>query len=166
MDSHVKQICIDDHLLDSVKDVWRDDYVLVMGEGGELSGIITASDFTDQFNKLADPFLRVEEIEMQLRRLTKGKFKDGQLKAAAAEWRRQYVTSVHHLGLGDFCRLLIVKRHWRRLRLSIDREKFVGCLRSVKKIRNTVMHFDSKGLSPEESEKLTEMGRFLGGLAS
>ena len=166
MDSDVKRIRIDDPLLDSVEVVATHDYVLVMGKSGELSGIITASDFTDQFNKLADPFLRIEEIEMLLRRLTEGRFTKGELREAVPDDQKPHVTSVHHLGLGDFCNLLYDEHCWRKLGLKVDRRKFVGCVRSVSNIRNKVMHFNPKGLSPGDTEKLREMGRFLGSLAS
>ena len=169
MDADLKdhqKACIDDRLLDSVEVVSEHDYVLVEGKTGELTGIVTASDFTVQFKKLAEPFLDIEEIELRLRDITRGRFSAEEAKRAGRGDRKRYINSTEDLGLGDFHGLLDDEGHWGRLDLTADREKFVERLKSAWEIRNKVMHFDAGGLSLERTKELKDTVQYLYDLTS
>ena len=66
-------VSIDDSLLSAVASIAAHDYVLVLAKDKTICGIITASDFNDQFLRLAEPFLIVGEIENGIRRILRGK---------------------------------------------------------------------------------------------
>ena len=62
----------------------KHDYVLVRGKDRTITGILTASDFNDQFRKMAELFLLVGEIENGIRGIVRGKFSGSELQAAKA----------------------------------------------------------------------------------
>ena len=83
------------------------DYVLVKGSDQQVSGIITASDFNEQFRKLAEPFLSVGEIENGIRRMLHGKFTVTGLKAACdPNGDSEKVEGISDLSFGDYLRLI------------------------------------------------------------
>ena len=151
-------IPIDAPLLSAVERIKSTMYVLVRGKNGEISGIVTASDIADQFKRLAEQFLAIQEIERRLRRLIGETFGPEELKKSAQGKReRKRINGPGDLTLGNFCRLLDDRDRWDRLQLKVDdRERFVSRLESVRTIRNNVMHFRLYGPAPEDTETLEE----------
>ena len=163
MDPCIKEdriININDPLLDATEKI-ANSYVLVRGEGGVITGIVTASDFAVQFGQLAEPFLVIEEIERHLRRLISGKFSDREMKKTVYKKYRKNVRGPDNLTLGAFSRLLEPSEHWDRLGLDTCHESFLERLESVRKIRNSVMHFDPCGLAPERLSDLYDFAVFF-----
>ena len=157
MDPSVKEINISDSLLGATEDV-ANGYVLVRGEGGLITGIVTASDFAVQFRQLSEPFLVIEEIERHLRILVDGKFCVSELKNVSG-YRAKNVCGLDDLTLGAYCRLLEPPEHWERLDLDTCHKSFLERLESVNKTRNGVMHFNPCGLA---YERLQELYTFAG----
>ena len=138
------------------------DYVLVRASDQQISGIITASDFNEQFRKLAEPFLLVGEIENGIRRMLHGKFTVNELKTACGpDGGSEKVEGVADLSFGDYIRLIQEDRQWKKLKLEIDRVEFVKRLDKIREIRNDVMHFDPDGLEAEDLTTLVEFAQFL-----
>jgi len=136
------------------------DYVLVQAADRTISGIVTASDLSQQFRFLAEPFLLVGEIENNIRRLIHGKFTADELRSVVQEDDRD-VDGVVDLTFGEYQRLLESDSRWAKLRLKIDRREFVARLDEVREIRNDVMHFDPEGPAEAELKTLRDFARFM-----
>ena len=73
-------------LFDAIGIVTKHGYVLVRGEDRTITGIVTATDLTDQLGQFAGPFLFVGEIEGHLRNLIHGKFTLEELHRPRPVW--------------------------------------------------------------------------------
>lgn len=143
------------------------DYVLVRATDQKISGIITTSDLSLQFNQLSEPFLLLGEIENHLRVMADSKFNRSELETARdpADSGRQ-VGSASDLTFGEYQRLLEDPRKWQKLSVNIDRVVFIKRLEDVRCIRNDVMHFDPDGIDGEDLDELRDFAKFLRGLRS
>lgn len=157
-----REVQIDDSLFSAITVIAETDYVLVRAKDQQICGIITASDLTEQFQKLAEPFLLVGEVENGVRRLLHGKFTRDELTAVkdAGDTERK-VEAVADLTFGEYARLIEPEPNWKKLRLEIDRVEFVKRLHEVREIRNDVMHFDPDGLGDDDLKTLREFTAFL-----
>jgi len=157
-----REVGIGDSLFSTIRTVADHDYVLVRTEDKQVCGIITASDLTEQFQKLAEPFLLVGEIENGVRRMLHGRFIKEELCAAkAAEDKERKVEAVADLTFGEYIRLLESEKNWAKVKLEIDRAEFVKRLNEIREIRNDVMHFDPDGLDEGDLKNLREFAQFL-----
>jgi len=155
-------VSIEESLFSAIQIIAVHDYVLVRASDQQISGIITASDFNEQFRKLAEPFLLIGEIENGIRRMLHGKFTVADLKAACGpDGDPEKIEAVADLNFGDYIQLIQEERHWRRLQLEIDRVEFIKHLDKIREIRNDVMHFDPEGLESGDLTTLTEFAQFL-----
>jgi len=152
----------DESLFTAIDKVAAHDYVLVQGNDKIITGIVTASDFNDQFRRLAEPFLLVGEVENGVRRILHGKFSSKELQDAKAPGDdERTIGGVSDLTFGEEIRLIDSDKGWKRLGLELDRVEFITRLGRVKDIRNHVMHFDPDGLGPTDVIALREFARFL-----
>ncbi len=151
-------------LFEAISIIAEQGYVLVRDRVARntISGIVTATDLSNQFALLAEPFLRIEEIERHLRNLIHRKFNLAELREAAKTKRIQGSSD---LTLGAYQQLLGQQEHWERLKLNIDRMEFVKHLCRVRIIRNSIMHFNPDGISDEDMQLLRDVARFFDGLA-
>ena len=155
-------ISTDESLFAAISVIAAHDYVLVKAHDQQISGIITASDFNEQFRKLAEPFLLVGEIENGVRRMLHRKFTVAELKAAKfSEDAGREVEGVADLTFGEYIRLVEPEKQWKKLKLEIDRVEFVKRLDKIREIRNDVMHFDPDGLEETSLDTLREFAQFL-----
>ena len=147
-------------LFEAISVIAEQGYVLVRDRAAKntISGIVTATDLSNQFALLAEPFLRIGEIEGHLRNLIHRKFTLEELTEAA---RGRQIKGSADLTLGDYQQLLGKPEHWKRLKLNIDRRKFVQHLCRVRKIRNSVMHSNPDGISDEDMQLLRDVARFF-----
>jgi len=156
------EIAVDDSLFSAIGAVKDNDYVLVRGRERLISGIITASDLTEQFQKLAEPFLLVGEIENGIRRILHGRFTKDELAAIKApDDADRVVEAVSDLTFGEYLRLIEAENSWAKLGLAVDRVEFIKQLHKIREIRNDVMHFDPDGLDDGDIVILREFSRFL-----
>lgn len=155
-------VSLDSSLFSAIDKVAEHDYVLVQAKDKTICGIVTASDFNDQWRKLAEPFLLVGEIERGVRQILHGKFSTkelGDAKAASDDGR--VIEGVADLSFGEYIRLISPDKHWQRLNLAIDRAEFTSRLDKIRLVRNDVMHFDPDGLEPSDLATLREFAKFL-----
>lgn len=150
-------------LFEAIGIIAEQGYVLVRDREANnvISGIVTATDLSNQFALLAEPFLLAGEIEGHLRNLIHRKFTLEELRASSA---RQDISGFADMTLGEYQRLLEKPEHWARLDLNIDRKEFVEHLCGVRKIRNRIMHFNPEGFSEEDLQLLRDIARFFGNL--
>ena len=149
-------------IFDAIPMISRYDYVLVRGEQNKITGIVTASDLSRQFQTLSEPFLLLSEIENLVRNMIGEKFSVPELASALDPGGAQReVASVDDLTFGEYIRLLQQPERWARLGLAIDRVLFCKDLDVVREIRNDVTHFDPDGITSEEVERLRDFKSLL-----
>ncbi|MFF4399080.1 CBS domain-containing protein [Streptomyces sp. NPDC001480] len=149
-------------------------YLLVRGDDGCLSGIVTAADITDRFEGAARPFFIVGEIESLLRRCLGAALDQEDIRAVQTNKKPEHRSGqVSDLMFGDYLKLLdgdqtkqsMAERadaNWEALKWpNMPREQFIGRLKRVKDIRNRIAHFDEKPLPPEMLDELTTFAKVL-----
>ncbi|MFG2722081.1 CBS domain-containing protein [Streptomyces sp. NPDC048416] len=149
-------------------------YLLVRGDDGCLSGLVTAADVTDRFEGAARPFFIVGEIESLLRRCLGAALDEDTIKAVQTNKKPEHRTGlVSDLMFGDYLKLLdgeqtktaLAERadaNWKALKwANMPREQFIGRLKRVKDIRNRIAHFDEKPLPREMIDELTTFAKLL-----
>ncbi|MEV1051476.1 CBS domain-containing protein [Streptomyces sp. NPDC049887] len=154
-------------------------YLLVRGDDGCLSGIVTAADVTDRFEGAARPFFIVGEIESLLRRCLGAALDEEAIKAVQTNKKAEHRTGqVSDLMFGDYLRLLDggqtktapaerADANWEALKWpNMPREQFIGRLKRVKDIRNRIAHFDEKPLPQELLDELTTFAKLLRAFAA
>jgi CBS domain-containing protein len=146
-----------DDLLATLPKVREHGYVIVRDERGNLSGIVSTADITVEFDALARPFFTLGEIERRLRRCL-GKVFDP-ADARAAKCRHE---DIDRMEMFDYQKLILHDDFWRKLAWpGIDRGQFLAYLNSVRKVRNSVMHFNVKLLDEQQSARLTQFAGLL-----
>ncbi len=161
MEEPVEPISIDAPLYEAIGSIAKHGYSLVRGKDNSVTGIVTATDLSEQFMHLAGPFLLIGEIEGHLRQLIHGQFTVEEMQLTSEGEGRRDISGSADLTFGGYCRLLSKPEYWERLNLAVDRGEFVEHLGTVRRIRNDVMHFDPEGLSPEDERQLRSVARFL-----
>ena len=150
-------------LFDAIGSIVEHGYVLVRGTDNKITGIVTASDLSEQFVSMAGPFLFIGQIEGHLRQLIHRKFTIEELRSASLN--PSSIEGAADLTLGDYYQLLGKQENWRKLNLEIDRAEFIQHINSVRRIRNDVMHFDPDGLEEEDVRMLRDVAHFFENLA-
>ena len=154
-------------IFDALPVIITRDYVLVRADDNRILGIITASDLSEQFRVLSEPFLLLSEAENLLRGLIDGRFTIDELKQVGVEdASTRTVEGVADLTLGEYIRLLENPDRWAKFAVAIDRVAFCSSLDRIRRIRNDVMHFDPDGVTPSDLDALREFTAFLKRLTS
>jgi len=154
------EVSADDSLFSVLPVIIQHQYVLVRGPDNRITGIVTTSDLSLQFQQLAEPFLLLGEIENHIRRLLAGKFSPAELAAVKDPSDPESVVAVvADLTFGGYVRLLEQPDYWGRINLGVDRTVFVRELDRIREIRNEVMHFDPDPLTDDD---LRALRRFVG----
>jgi CBS domain-containing protein len=150
----------DDALLDVIRDVIREEFVLVRDErSGQICGIVTTMDLAEFLQDTYQAFALISEIEALIRQFLNRKFQPDDFVAAknpADESRK--VNSAEDLTFGEYRRLLENKERWSRLEMRLDRKVFLHHLEQVTSIRNGVMHFAEDSVSDDD---VRELQKFL-----
>lgn len=155
-------VSIDDSLFSAIATIAVHEYVLVQAKDKSICGIVTASDLNSQFQRLAEPFLIVGEIENGIRRVLHGKFSSKELEDAKGPGEDgRVIQGVADLTFGEYIRLIETEKSWKKLNLEVDRVEFINRLNKIRDIRNDVMHFDPDGLEPSDMEVLRDFAKFL-----
>ena len=161
MEQH-HEICSDASLISAISIIAEHQYVLVRGHDQKITGIVTASDLSLQFQQLAEPFLLLGEIENHVRQVISQRFTLTELESAKDPTdTKRVVTSVADLTYGEYIRLLENQERWDKLNITVDRKTFLEKFESVRRIRNDVMHFDPDGIPENDLMTLREFARFL-----
>lgn len=148
-------------LINAIPIIVQSQYVLIRDQG-RITGIVTASDLSLQFQQLAEPFLLLGEIENHIRLVIGDKFSPAELSDIRdSEDSNRKVNSIYDLTFGQYIHLLQNPDKWKRINLSIDRVAFCDQLDTVRKIRNEVMHFNPDPMKAEDLQLLRDFLNFL-----
>ena len=151
-----------DSMFDLIGMIVQRDFVLVRDRENKVSGIITGSDLSEQFQQISEPFLLLSEIENLLRLIIEDRFNLEELQQCKNDDDLgREVNSVADLNFGEYIRLLENEERWKKFEVAIDRVAFCKGLDDVRRIRNDVMHFDPDGVPPEDLERLRDHTKFL-----
>jgi CBS domain-containing protein len=151
-------------LFDAIPTIVEYGYVLVRDQRDRrITGIVTASDLSLQFQALAEPFLLIREIELHVRQLFGDKLAipDFDLLDSAHPATKRDTHSVVDLTFGQYVRLLQHPQIWAKLDLKIDCSTLTALLEEVRLIRNDVMHFDPDPMTTDELGTLKRAVRFM-----
>lgn len=151
---------LDTPLLEAVKYVYQKEFAIVEDETKQICGILTTTDISRQFLVLTEPFLLLEEIEGQIRRLMDNVFLLENIKQICNEANRE-VNSIDDLTFGEYIRLLQSDENWKRLGINLDKSIFLKALDKVREVRNDIMHFEPDGISKEQYSILQSVANLL-----
>jgi CBS domain-containing protein len=166
MDSH-QEIRADASLFQAIPIIVAHQYVLIRGADNRITGIVTASDLSLQFQQLTEPFLLLGEIENHVRQILGDKFGTNELAGACdPSAPEKQINCVADLTFGEYIRLMEDPDRWGQLNIALDRATFCKQLDRMRKIRNDVMHFDPDGIPLEDLNHLRDFARFLQWLQS
>jgi predicted transcriptional regulator len=150
-------------LFDAIPTIVKNGYVLVRNpQDRKITGIVTASDLSLQFQQLAEPFLLLREIELHIRQLLQDKVLAEDLEwLGSADTTAPKPNSISDLSFGGYIRLVQRPQVWQRLALNIDQTSLTKQLEDVRQIRNDVMHFDPDPLTPKQLDALKNAAKFM-----
>ena len=145
--------------------VIQHDYVFVRSSNNKkITGIVTATDLSEQFQSLSEPFLLLGQIENQIRRLIQDVFDVETLRAACDDTdneRKEKVTKASLLNFGEYQRIFEREENWDRLDFVACRRVFCSELNKVRKLRNEIMHFHPDVIEDGDFEQLRRFSRLL-----
>jgi CBS domain-containing protein len=150
-------------LFDAIPTIVQHGYVLVRNQNDRrITGIVTASDLSLQFQQLAEPFLLLREIELHIRELLQGKICQQDLASlGSGESAGPSPKTISDLSFGGYIRLLQKPEVWDKLALNIDQCSMTAQLEEVRQIRNDVMHFDPDPMTQKQLDVLKNAAKFM-----
>lgn len=155
-------------LLDAIRMIATQEFVIVLKDDGTFAGIVTASDIAKEFFSItqAEAFLLLEQIELQIRILM-GKagilLEDVRKECDRAKFK---INSLDDLSFGQYEHVLSNPKLWAKLKIKNCHEDFIKFMEEVRLIRNEIMHFEPDGIGEEKMQKLRNMARYLSEIAS
>ncbi|MBF0333886.1 MAG: hypothetical protein HQL38_13970 [Alphaproteobacteria bacterium] len=154
-----------DTLSRATKEIIQGDYVFVRSATDrKITGIVTATDLSVQFQEVSEPFLLLGRIENQIRRMIQNVFNIDALRAACNEndpERKADITKASQLTFGEYQRLLGKEENWAKLGFVACRKTFCKELDEVRKLRNEIMHFHPDSIEEEDYNQLRRFSHLL-----
>ena len=149
-------------LFTALKIIQDNGYVLIRATDQTISGIITAYDISNQFEKLSAPFLLLSEIENHLRLMISAKLSIADIKRTCdpSHLPSNFI-NVNDLSFGNCVKILENHENWNKLGINWDRNVFCKELAIINEIRNNVMHFDPDSNVDADVIKLRNASRML-----
>jgi CBS domain-containing protein len=159
-----KEVSDTDSLFEVTKIIIQRDFVFVRAADRTITGIITATDLSEVFQRLSEPFLLLARIENQIRRLIQDVFDIDTLRAACDERdpdRKAKVTRASQLTFGEYQRIFEKEDNWTKLGFVACRQTFCKQLDEVRKLRNEIMHFHPDVIEEGDFEQLRRFLRLI-----
>lgn len=166
MEKNVEVIADNESIFAVIPIILEKEYCLIRSSADNIiSGIATASDLGEQFQKMSEAFLRVAKIEKHLRQIIASRFSIDELKeyVASSDGGRvgKDVTGVRDLTFGHYERIFQNEQSWNRFNWKIDRNVFCTQLGHIRSIRNSIVHDDPEGLNESEKKIVTQFSTLL-----
>ncbi|RZJ70428.1 MAG: CBS domain-containing protein [Flavobacterium sp.] len=158
----VEVLSIDEPIFKAMNVILAKEVILVRDKKNTISGIVTATDLGEQFLKLSEPFLIIEQIENLVRRLLDGKLTfDDITKVLDLSKHDKEIHSLADLNFGHYVRIMENPDLYAKLGLRIDRVILQKMLQETRLIRNDVMHFKPEEIEQKDLEALRQVLNFL-----
>ncbi|GAA3972582.1 CBS domain-containing protein [Pedobacter ginsengiterrae] len=158
----VEVLNIDEPIFKAMNVILAKEVILVRDKKNTISGIVTATDLGEQFLKLSEPFLIIEQIENLVRRLLDGKLTfDDIKKVLDLSKHDKEIHSLADLNFGHYVRIMENPELYAKLGLRIDRVILQKMLQETRIIRNDVMHFKPEEIEQKDLEALRQVLNFL-----
>lgn len=151
-------------LFEALDRVRRSGFVFVMNENREVAGIVTTYDIVARYEETANPFILIGDLDRALRRAIAARVPLDDVKALC-DARGARINGFDDMSMGDYQRVLENEAQWHRLNWPLDRKTFIGRLVEIRRIRNSVMHFNPDPLPEDTVLKLRNMNTTLRRLA-
>jgi CBS domain-containing protein len=145
-----------DDLLKSMPQIVQAGCAIIRDESGGIAGIVTTADLSEQFKRLAEPFLLVGRCERELRRVLDSRFSAEEL--AKAQKYKSTVVGAGALTIGNIQHFLTKPDNWSKLGWQMDQKQFISWIETVRDLRNEVAHFNQ---DEETSETALDQVRSL-----
>lgn len=129
-------------LMDVLPMLEESDFVLVKDDTNEITGIVTTTDVTHAYGRMATPFQLIGELDQRLRRLIADRFTIDQVNGWCSQGRSSALASFNDMSFGDYQQVLQNPDAWKQLDWNLDRKIFNKRLDEIRKIRNDLMHFN------------------------
>jgi CBS domain-containing protein len=162
-------VTVQDSLDTVLEHLNRHDAVLVTSPHG-LQAVATASDVLNYFDRVARPFVLLQEIELSLRALLRGCLTDAELKACAEHALRskyggdasRVPSRLEDMSFEEYRTITSAKENWPLFEgvLGRSRELVASKLSRVRDIRNSIFHF-REPVSVFDHETLTTTRNWL-----
>ena len=150
-------------LFEGISTIVEFGYVLVRDQQDRrITGIVTASDLSLQFQELSEPFLLLREIELHIRQVLSRKLVAADFEILnSQQFTNRRLDGVEDLTIGQYITLFQNQQIWNKLEINIDPKEFAQLLEEVRAIRNEVMHFDRDPMTKDQLDTLKRAARFM-----
>lgn len=152
-------------LFEATRMIVQRDYVFVRSTSdNRITGIVTATDLSEQFQSLSEPFLLLGRIESQIRRILQKSFDIDTLREACDDNdpdRKAKLATPTQLTFGEYQRIFEKPENWEKLGFVACRTTFCKELDAVREARNEIMHFRPGVGEDDNWEQLRRFTRLL-----
>ena len=129
----------------------------VQDESGAYCGVITARDVVTYLGNILEPFYVIGEIERRIRRHLNDRF---------TEDDRARFGHPDRFVFGKYHDVLCTADRFARLGWPTNRDLFLDALDRVRKVRNSVMHFNGEGLPKPDIDALHNFRNWIAALSA
>ena len=148
----------DDDLLGILGRVQRDNFVFVRNPKNRVvEGIVTTADVVGLYGEIATPFFLIGEIDYLVRRAIAENLTLEEVQAVCGHSGGKTIDSFSKMSMGDYTQTLGNPELWRKLGWAMDRKIFVNRLNEVRRLRNSVMHFNPDPPSAADIAKIRQL---------
>jgi CBS domain-containing protein len=132
----------DTHLLDVIRDISSEGFVVVEDATGRPMGVVTPADVAAAYDAFATPFSLIGDLDRLLRNVIDESMDWQDVLAVLDPSGERKLTSIDQFTFGDYLRAFENEALWQQLGWSVDRSVFREQLEAIRAIRNDVMHFN------------------------
>ncbi|MEV0453921.1 CBS domain-containing protein [Catellatospora methionotrophica] len=157
VDRNVQVFGYGTRLLDVLDVLQRDGFIFVSDFDNTINGIITTADVVQKYDETATPFFLIGEVDQELRLLIQNTFDEETARQACTAAKIGFKT-FHEMTMGQYQAVLDNPSCWAQLGWPLDRKTFIQRLDQIRRVRNTVMHFNP---DPVRAEDVAILRNFL-----
>lgn len=136
-------------LLDVISTLKVDGFIFVRDFDGAISGIVTNADVVNKYDETATPFFLIGEVDQELRQVVRNMFDEGIIPNTGIAF-----TSADNLTMFQYQRVLNDPACWAHLDWPVDQALFLSRLDEIRKVRNSVAHYQRDPVKPSDVERL------------
>ena len=150
---------ISEMVTDVAKKLMDREYVVAYDDSDSIRGFITAYDIAKLYLDMVMPYTDIQKIEISLRKILKRLPIEDVREASKTSGHDRSFDKIEEMEFSEY--ETVFRKKWDELGLRNDMEEFLESLRTIRQIRNKIMHFNAEKISPEDQELLTAFGRKL-----